>query len=63
MVAKKLSFFETIDYSLEGREDVVKALDGITLSPDSEYYPVRKGEFVMLRGPSGGGKTTTMNIM
>ncbi len=50
-------------YHLEGGEDAVKALDGITLAPDSEYYPVRQGEFVMLRGPSGGGKTTTLNII
>jgi putative ABC transport system ATP-binding protein len=50
-------------YQLDGGEDAVKALDGVTLAPESEYYPVRRGEFVMLRGPSGGGKTTTLNII
>lgn len=50
-------------YSLAGREDTVKALDGITLAAGSEFYPIRKGEFVMLRGPSGGGKTTILNIV
>lgn len=50
-------------YHLPGNEDAVKALDGITLAPESEYYPIRQGEFVMLRGPSGGGKTTTLNVI
>jgi len=50
-------------YSIEGRQDVVKALHDIHLAPGSEFYPIRRGEFVMLRGPSGGGKTTMMNIL
>lgn len=36
-------------YHLPGNEDAVKALDGITLARDSEFYPIRRGEFVMLR--------------
>jgi len=50
-------------YSLEGRTEVVKALQNIHLAPNSEFYPIRRGEFVMLRGPSGGGKTTLLNII
>eukprot|EP01098_Paradermamoeba_levis_P003722 TRINITY_DN1660_c0_g2_i1.p1 TRINITY_DN1660_c0_g2~~TRINITY_DN1660_c0_g2_i1.p1 ORF type:complete len:254 (+),score=58.59 TRINITY_DN1660_c0_g2_i1:236-997(+) len=41
----------------------VQALKDINLSADSEFYPVRRGEFLMLRGPSGGGKTTLLNIL
>jgi putative ABC transport system ATP-binding protein len=50
-------------YELEGRTDVVTALHDIHLYPGSEFYPIRRGEFVMLRGPSGGGKTTLLNIL
>ncbi len=44
------------DYSLHGRTEVVHALHDINLTAQSEFYPVRRGEFVMLRGPSGGGE-------
>jgi len=50
-------------YSIAGRKDVVRALEDITLAPGNELYPIRRGEFVMLRGPSGGGKTSLLNIL
>uniref|UniRef100_A0A7S1CHV5 ABC transporter domain-containing protein n=1 Tax=Bicosoecida sp. CB-2014 TaxID=1486930 RepID=A0A7S1CHV5_9STRA len=52
-------------YNLEGREESVVALRGVSLSDPEAlgYYPVRRGEFVMIRGPSGGGKTTMLNII
>ena len=50
-------------YSLQDREDAVVALQDIHLARDSEFYPIRRGEFVMLRGPSGGGKTSLLNIL
>ena len=51
------------EYILENRPDPVTALKGVTLSDSSEFYPVKKGEFVMVRGPSGGGKTTLLNLL
>ena len=50
-------------YKLDGREEEVVALKSATLSDDSEFYPVKRGEFVMIRGPSGGGKTTLLNLI
>lgn len=33
----------------------IKAFESISLSPDSRTKPIREAEFVMIRGPSGGG--------
>lgn len=50
-------------YKLPGSEERVTALKDINLSNDSEIKPIKKGEYVMIRGPSGGGKTTLLNIL
>eukprot|EP00457_Paulinella_chromatophora_P008041 gb/GEZN01008068.1/.p1 GENE.gb/GEZN01008068.1/~~gb/GEZN01008068.1/.p1 ORF type:complete len:330 (+),score=49.27 gb/GEZN01008068.1/:25-1014(+) len=50
-------------YRLPGREETVNALRGISLSENSTFPPIRRGEFVMIRGPSGGGKTSLLNIL
>ena len=49
-------------YKLSNEFEDVVALRNIDLNTDSEFYPIRKGEFVIIRGPSGGGKTTLLNI-
>jgi putative ABC transport system ATP-binding protein len=49
-------------YKLQGEEDVV-ALKNITLKGGSEEGAVKQGEFVIIRGPSGGGKTTFLNLL
>jgi putative ABC transport system ATP-binding protein len=41
----------------------VVALTNITLVKDSNHQPIRRGEFVVIRGPSGGGKTTFLNLV
>jgi putative ABC transport system ATP-binding protein len=43
----------------------VHALRDVNLSADAtvDFGPIRRGEFVMIRGPSGGGKTTLLNIL
>ncbi|KAI9202858.1 P-loop containing nucleoside triphosphate hydrolase protein [Polychytrium aggregatum] len=43
--------------------EVITALNDIHLSDDSDFDPIGQGEFVMLRGPSGGGKTSLLNIL
>ncbi len=50
-------------YTLPGRDEEVTALRSITMKTASETYPVLRGEFVVLRGPSGGGKTTLLNLI
>jgi len=51
------------EYSISGRTDAVRALTDINLAKDGVFGPILKGEFVMLRGPSGGGKTTLLNLL
>ncbi|EKX45412.1 hypothetical protein GUITHDRAFT_163277 [Guillardia theta CCMP2712] len=50
-------------YNLEGRDEQVVALKEINICHESEIYPIMKGEFLILRGPSGGGKTTLLNMI
>ena len=49
-------------YRLEGGEEV-PALHAITMALGGPIPPVRRGEFLMIRGPSGGGKTTILNLI
>jgi putative ABC transport system ATP-binding protein len=51
------------EFELHGRTEKVTALSNVNLNETSDYYPIKKGEFVMIRGPSGGGKTTFLNLI
>jgi ABC-type glutathione transport system ATPase component len=44
-------------YTIQGRTESVQALKHIDLNDEAEFYSIKRGEFVMVRGPSGGGKT------
>ena len=41
----------------------MNALCDIHIEEDSPVKPITSGEFVMLRGPSGGGKTSLLNVI
>jgi hypothetical protein len=44
-------------YKLPGRDEQVTAIRNISMKVSNEIYPILRGEFVMLRGPSGGGES------
>jgi putative ABC transport system ATP-binding protein len=50
-------------YPIVGRSDAVHALKGVCIGDGYPVGPIRKGEFIILRGPSGGGKTTLLNMI
>ena len=51
-------------YRIEGREETVCALKDVSLSAQGDSFaPVKEGEFLIIRGPSGGGKTTLLNLI
>jgi putative ABC transport system ATP-binding protein len=50
------------DYKLEGGE-VVPVLHSISMHALADIPPIRRGEFVVIRGASGSGKTTLLNLI
>lgn len=50
------------EYKLNGEAPVV-ALKSVSLVGGDSYGAIKRGEFVIIRGPSGGGKTTFLNIL
>ena len=50
------------EYSLASRQEKVHALKDINLHDGAAFKGIKRGEFVIIRGPSGGGKTTLLNI-
>lgn len=57
-VGKKMAYieFEKVDKKYKMGEVEIKALDEASFS-------IEKGELVVIAGPSGAGKTTTLNIL
>ena len=53
----------TKHYPIVGRSDAVHALKGVCIGDGYPVAAIRRGEFVILRGPSGGGKTTLLNLI
>lgn len=58
----------TKQYRMQGKDaETVSALKSINLTNDrtvpNSFPAIRRGEFVMIRGPSGGGKTTLLNMI
>ena len=51
------------EYPLADRAESVRVLKGINMHKDSEIYAIKESEFVILRGPSGGGKSTFLNMI
>jgi putative ABC transport system ATP-binding protein len=50
-------------YPIVGRSDAVQALKGVCIGDGYPVGAIRRGEFIILRGPSGGGKTTLLNMI
>eukprot|EP00759_Apiculatamorpha_spiralis_P050451 PhF_6_TR4755/c0_g1_i1/m.6567/K02003/ABC.CD.A; putative ABC transport system ATP-binding protein len=50
-------------YTIKGSNETVTALKDIHVNEGAPIPSIREGEFVMIRGPSGGGKTTLLNLL
>lgn len=46
----------------KGAEEIL-ILDHINLNNDCNHRAIMKGEFVMIRGQSGGGKSSLLNVI